>query len=251
MATTLQTLNKVLRGLRQFGLLIGSSDTAITDDYLKMILQFVNEAKEEIEESGHPWEALKSTVTVTLAQGTTEYDLTIAGDADVDTNNRSRLLYENTNDFGRREGFYQSMSSNPQVFDVTDSDEYRLREYTQEKIERLHFTDDDRQDPPLYFSMYVDANSVIMKLWPTPEKTRTLKVRMYIPQIELTDTDITTVITIPDRPIWTKALWKANQERGDELGAQGSTLHMAYLDAHGAAVGNEQSPADQTVFLER
>ena len=47
--TTRELINKVLRGLRQFGLIIPSSTTSTTDDYLLMILQFVNEAKEEVE----------------------------------------------------------------------------------------------------------------------------------------------------------------------------------------------------------
>ena len=70
MATTRVLMNKVLRGIRQFSLIIGSSTTSTTDDYLLMILQFVNEAKEEIEEAGWPWQALRKTVTVTIAAST-------------------------------------------------------------------------------------------------------------------------------------------------------------------------------------
>ncbi len=51
--------------------------------------------------------------------------------------------------------------------------------------------------------------------------------------------------------MWTKALFKANQERGDELGKEGSALWIAYLDAHGAAVAKEQTPMESTVYLER
>jgi hypothetical protein len=74
---------------------------------------------------------------------------------------------------------------------------------------------------------------------------------MYIPQAELSESDLTTVLSIPNRPVWTKALFKANEERGSELGKEGSSLHVAYLDAHGAAVANEQTPADSTVFLDK
>jgi hypothetical protein len=251
MANTRDLTNKVLRGLRQFGLIIGSATSSTTDDYLLMIIQFVNEAKEEIEEAGWPWQALRNTVTLTLAAATVEYDIEIAGQADVDTNDRTRLLYENTSDFGSSEGFYQSMSSSPMVFDTTDTTEYRLTEYTQERIERLHFTDDGETGKPAYFTLYTDGDSMKMKVWPTPDAVYTLKLRMYIPQAELTNTVLTTTLSIPQRPVWTKALLKANQERGDELGSPGSTLHTAYLDAHGAAAGKEMTPADSTVHLER
>lgn len=252
MATTRDLINKTLRGLRQFGLIIDSGTSDTTDDYLLMILQFVNEAKEEIEEAGWAWQALRQTVTVTISASTVEYDLTSAGAADVDTNDRTRLLYETVNENGRSEGFRIGQSSRPQVFDVTDSSEYRLKEWTQEKMERVHFTDDNESsNQPTHFAVWSDGDSIRMKIYPTPTETRTLKMRMYIPQDELSSTDLTTVLSIPNRPVWTKALWKANQERGDELGAEGSTLHTAYLDAHGSAAGKEMSPADQTVSLER
>lgn len=254
--TTRELINKVLRGIRQFGLLIDSGTTSTTDDYLLMILQFLNEAKEEVEEAGWSWQALRQTVTVTLAQGTTEYDITIAGAADVDTNDRTRLLYENVG-YGMgggigSEGFFASTSSKPMVFDVTDGAEYRMVERTQEYIERQHFTDDDEQQTNvLDFCLYADSDSIKMKVWPTPAAARTIKMRFFIPQTELLNTDLTTVLSIPARPVWTLALFKANQERGDELGVDGSAGHLAYLNAHGAAVAREQRPEDITVGLDR
>lgn len=252
MATTQKLVNNVLTGLRQFGLLIDSSTTTITDDYLLMILQFVNEAKEEIEEAGWSWHALRKTVTLTLVAAQAEYDLLSASEADVDTNDRTRLLYENVSQFGSSEGFYSSMSSIPMVFDVTDSGEYRLKERTQEQMERLHFTDNDERANPSSFSFYTDGDSIKMKMWPTPTAVRTIKLRLYIPQATLASTAIdTTTLLIPNRPVWTLALFKANQERGDELGRDNSSSQRAALDAHGAATGREMTPADQTVFLER
>jgi hypothetical protein len=247
--TTKELINKVLRGLRQFALIL-DSETSTTDDYLLMILQFINEAKEEIEEAGWPWQALRQTVTVTLAASTLEYDLTIAGAADVDSNDRSRLLYENIVDSGTSENFRMRDDALPQVFNVT-ANEYRLKERPQETIERWHFTDDNQTGQPEYFAIYQDGDSLRIKVYPTPDQAYTLKMRLYIPQAELASTDITTTLSIPDRPVWMKALFKANAERGEELGAPGSQLEVAYLDAHGFAVANEQSPSDETVILGR
>jgi hypothetical protein len=250
--TTLTTINKVLRGLRQFGLLLTTGATSTTDDYILMILQFVNEAKEEIEEAGWPWQALRQTVTVTLSSGTAQVDLLSASEADVDTNDRTRLLYETRNTVGVSVGFYNGASSLPMVFDTTDSSEERLREVTQERMESMHFTDNDETGQPEYFAIWSDSDSIKMKVYPTPDATYTIKMRMYIPQAELASNSLTaTTLSIPTRPVWLLALWKANQERGEELGREGSSLHRAYLDAHGAAQGKEMTPADQTVFLER
>lgn len=250
MATTREVVNKVLRGLRQFGLILASGTTSTTDDYLLMIIQMVNEAKEEIEEAGWAWQALRQTVTVTLAASTIEYDMTIAGAADVDTNDRSRLLYEDVRNGS--ESFFVSTDGQPQCFETSTSDEYRLKELTQEQMERRHFTDNDETGKPAYFSMYRDADSVKIKIYPTPDAVYTLKFRMYIPQAELASDSLeATSLTIPQRPVWTLALFKANQERGEELGTPGSALEKAYMDAHGAAVAAEMTPADQTVHLER
>jgi hypothetical protein len=249
--TTRELINKVLRGLRQFGLLLDAADTSTTDDYLLMILQFVNEAKEEIEEAGWPWQALRQTVTLTLASGQVQYDILSTGEADVDTNDRSRLLYETVSSNGSTENFRIASASLPQVFDVTTSAENRLKEWTQEKMERVHMTDNDETGQPTHFALWSDGDSIKLKVYPTPDGTYTIKLRMYIPQAELTESDLTTTLSIPSRPVWTKALFKANQERGDELGKEGSALHQTYMDAHGSAAGKEMTPADSTVSLER
>lgn len=248
--TTRELLNKVLRGLRQFSLIIDSGTTSTTDDYILMLLQFLNEAKEECEEVGWPWMALRQTVTVTLASGTTEYTLTSAGNADVDTNDRSQLLYENVTIHGREEAFRNSDRSLPMVFDTTDSSEERLREMTQEQMERYHFTDNNETGQPVYFALWHDGDSLKMKIWPTPDATYTIKMRVYIPQAELSSTDLTTELSIPSRPVWLKALLKANAERGEELGRPGGELERAFLDALGVATGREMTKMDSTVYLE-
>lgn len=251
MATTKTLLNKVLRGLRQFSLIVGDSANEVSDEYRLLIMQLLNEAKEEVEENGWPFYALRQTVTITLTAGTAEYDITTSGAADVDTNDRSLLLYEKTSSEGSRESAENTYDSLPQVFDVTTSSERRLREKTQEQIERLHFTDSDEQRKPELFAIWIDGDSLRLKVWPTPDGTYTLKTRLYIPQDELSSDDLTTVLSIPDRPVWTLALFKANEERGEELGRPGSSLQKAHMDALANAVGREQTEADITVFLER
>lgn len=251
MATTKDLMNKTLRGIRQFGLIIASGTSSTTDDYLLLILQFVNEAKEEVEESGWPWQALRQTVTLTLAASTVEYTLTSAGDADVNTTDRTRLLYEGTTDWGAVESFFSASANLPMIFDTTDATEERLIEISQEKMERMHFTDNGETGQPKYITLYSSGSAIQCKVWPTPDATYTIKLRMYIPQAELSNTDLTTTLSIPSRPVYLRATFKANEERGSELGKEGSALWLAMMDAQGAATGKEQTPADQTVLLSR
>src|SRR5688500_7393020 len=142
MATTRELMNKVLRGLRQEP--IATSTDELTDSYELLILQFLNEAKEELEEEWD-WYALRNTVTVTLSNGTSDYDLTTSGSvASVSTNDRTRLLYEKGRTVGPSvESSARTSSSFAQAWDITDSTEYRLTEVSVEYIERLHISDSD------------------------------------------------------------------------------------------------------------
>jgi len=242
MATTQSLLNKVLIGLRQSQI----ADTSTTDAYELLLLQFLNNAKEEVEESWD-WYALRATVTVTLAQGTSEYTLTSAGDADVDTTERSKLLYEKSQALaGGFESTTRGFGAQPQVWDVTNSSEQRMTEVSQEQMERLHFTDDDEQSMPTHFAIYSDGTSLKMKFYPIPEKVRTIKARIFNPQAELSSTDLTTVLTVPVRPVWTKALWKANEERGEEVARPNGPNESDADDALAVAIAREQTVDDIT-----
>jgi hypothetical protein len=216
--TALGLLNKVLRGLRRDV----QASTSTTDSYQLLVLQLLNSAKEELEDAWD-WHALRTTVTVTLSASTVEYALTEAGPADVDVTPRSRLLYEKmVRGFAGEDTIETSevaLGSLPQVFDVTDSNEFRLEELAPEKMERLHFTDNGETGTPTHFAIYRDAANLIMKVWPTPSATRTLKMRFVIPQTSIPSTSMNSFqLKIDDRAVWTKALNVACRERGEDVG---------------------------------
>lgn len=248
MATTRSLLNEVLVGLRKEQ--IATETTSLTDSYHTLLLQFVNSAKAEAEDAWD-WRALRSTVTITLAASTVEYTLTSAGDADMDVGPRSRLLYENPTQIGSYESSVPTGGARAQVFDVTDASEFRLTEVSQEHLERLHFTDQDETiDRPYLFALYNDGTSLLMKVWPTPSEARTLKARFVVPQADLPAADITTSLSIPARPVWQRALFYANQERGDDLGRPNSALdRQATMDLANAIIA-ERTPEDDTGYPE-
>jgi hypothetical protein len=241
--TALGLLNKVLRGLRRDV----QSSTTTTDSYQLLILQYLNSAKEEIED-GWDWHALRQTITVTVSASTSEYALTAAGPADVDVTERSRLLYEkpSVGDYGMATTIESSSygpGALPQVFDVTDSTEYRLTEVSPERMERLHFTDNGETGQPELFALYRDADNLIMKLWPTPSGSRTIKMRFVIPQTDIPSTSMTGYqLLIDSRAVWTKALHVAAQERGEDTGRPASALEREAQDALFLALDRERLP---------
>lgn len=246
--TALALLNKVLRGLRRDVL----TSTSTTDSNQLLVLQFLNSAKEELEDTWD-WHALRQTVTVTISAGTVDYALTAAGPADVDVSPRSRLLYEKPMQpgavYGETETSTYTYGSLPQVFDVTESTEFRLNERSPEQIERLHFTDNDEAAIPTEFALYRDANSLRMKVWPTPSGTRTFKMRFVIPQDEIPRSEMTSYqLKIDDRSVWTLALHKACQERGEDVGRPLSALEREAADALFLALDREKLNSDLTGY---
>ncbi|MHC4371644.1 MAG: hypothetical protein ACYSW8_28855 [Planctomycetota bacterium] len=241
MATATALLNKVLIGLRQDAIASGTS--TITDAYHLLLLQYLNEAKEEVEESWE-WQSLRSTVTQSLVASTVEY--TISG-----TNDRSKLLYNQG--FHGHSNLLESGSRGfgalPCVWDVTDDGEYRLAEVSWEEIERLHFTDsDETTDRVSRFALMNDGTNLKIKVWPTPSEARTLKLRLYIPEAEAAANSMQTAVTAPARPIYALALWKANAERGEEIAAPGGFAESAYRKALTDAIAREMTYVDITSF---
>ena len=247
MATTLTLLNKVLVGLRQPE--ISTGETSISDEYHKLLLQYLNDAKENAEESWD-WQALRTTVTVTGVANQEDYELLSASEADTDVSEQARLLYGKTNAYGLvYESSINMHDNKPQVFDTTDANEFRLNEITPEEMERLRFTDDDQTDNrPYQFSLLRDEDNIRFSVYPKPAVARTWKLRFIIPQDELLDSDITTVLKIASRPIWQRALVDANAERGDELGQPGSIIDRKADESLAAAIARERTDEDDTSY---
>ena len=248
MATAQSLLNNVLRGLRRDVL----DATSTTSSYHMLLLQYLNVAKDRIEEQWD-WQVLRTTVTVTLSAGTSTYALTAAGPADVDVGPRSRLLYEKPVIYGGEEGGIETTDyvagSLPQVFDVTDSNEFRLDERSPEQIERLHFTDNDETGTPSEFSLHNDASNMVLRVWPTPSATRTIKMRFVIPQAEIPSTAMTAyTLSIADRPIWLRALVMAAEERGEEASRPLAAIDRDAEDALYLAIERERGPQDNTGY---
>ena len=71
MSTTYLTIvNHVLRRMRE-----NEVSNVSTNNYSKMVGDFVNDAKKEVQ-NAHDWSALRSVVTVSTSSGTSEYSIT-------------------------------------------------------------------------------------------------------------------------------------------------------------------------------
>jgi hypothetical protein len=238
MATALTLLNNVLRGLRRDAV----AAITTTDAYHLLLLQFLNRAKRDLEDKWD-WQALRSTESLSLSASTQTVTVNI--------NVRSRLLYRKpSHQGGWHESSMKTQGSQPQVFDTTDSTEYQLTEISWEKFEALRLTDDDdTQTRPQYFALRRTGTALEMAFWPMTTGTRTISARFVVPQADIPNTFMTNfTLSIPDAPVWTRALQYAIEDRGEGVGRRTEFLKDEADNAEYLATEPEMHPDDKTVM---
>ena len=256
MATAKEILNKVLLALRRDQV---TSDSTTDDDELR-VLQHVNSAKREIEDA-HDWQALRWSIIATVPSGQQESLLTTAltdatGVSTIDVSSRSRLLYERSRAAHTAmpggENSLRLSGAKPQVFQILSANtgEHRLAEMTLEQQRRIDLLDDDETSNVLNsFSLKRQGDYYKLLVRPTPASELSVVLRLVIPQADFTGADLTTVLSVPATDaVYLRALWYANQERGEELGAPGSTLDLQATRALADAISPELTDEDVTGY---
>lgn len=186
--TYLQLINKVLVALREDEVL------GVTEPYAKLIGQFVNEAKEDVEDAS-PWRCLRTEVSFASTANTTTTTLT-------STNDRSYLMNTPTGD--------------PLLFRTDSGDESRVSVIPIERLRELRLsTDAAERNEPCYVAFTSDGTNLVAHFYPTPDATYNYKGIFVVPQAELENK--TDTLTVPYRPVVLRAIWYAMDERGSEF----------------------------------
>jgi hypothetical protein len=225
MATQLTIVNNILRRLRE------DEVNSIADNtYAKLIAQFVNDAKADIEDYNHEWSVYITAIDHTLlADGSTrEYDLST-------TTDRSWLMRDPEDD------------QYPLAFDVTADNVGQLFDISQKRLlkERAatNNPDSETESSPYYFAVKADADGrgwTFEHLWALASSAtaRTIRSYWYVPQADLAldGTDNSTEIKLPSRCIELRAMFYALNERGEEMGMYGGIADKRATDAIAAAM---------------
>jgi hypothetical protein len=185
MATYTNLINSVLLRLRETQVAAPGAST-----YALLIGEFVNQAKEEVE-NAWKWGALRSTVDVTTVQGTTSYALTGAGTR------------------------YKLQDDMFSVFDATNEG-YLMRR--SDAWVKKNIRVNTNQSKSQYFYLDgVDSNGDgQITIYPPPEGVTTINVDLIIPQAVFTLG--TEILSVPSEPVKLKALVLALAERGEDQG---------------------------------
>jgi hypothetical protein len=194
MATTyLQAVNSVLRRLRE-----NEVSTVNDNSYSKLIGEFVNDAKKQVEDA-YDWNSLVTYFTVTTVAD--QYDYTVTGLGD-----RFKVV-----DF------------------LNDTQDYAMINITAERMNRFTTFGTPQKSAPMYYTFStVDASTGDTKvsLFPLPDKAYTLLLDATVPQAELSSDN--TVILAPATPIILNAYARALLERGEDNGLNSSEAWALY-----------------------
>lgn len=186
--TYLEIVNNVLRRLRE-----REVSTVQETAYSTLIGDFVNDAKEEIE-NAWDWSHLRTTITATTTSGIFAYVLT-------DSGTRMKVL---------------------NVYNDTDNMEMTYR--SAERMTRDYLSSASSGSPRYYSFNGVDINGdTIAEVFPKPDKEYLLRFNLVVrPGLVTNDTDI---IYAPERPIMHLAYAKAVEERGEDGGTAGISAY--------------------------
>ena len=199
---TLQLVNSVLRRVRE------TEVTDFSESYTKLILDFINETKREVEDSWD-WSMLRNTLTITTNTTDQDYSLVGAGQRyrlinAFNTTNKYELQITEPSEILREQQVYSTSSLVPQVFAITGQD--------------------SNLDPIVSFGA-------------PPNGVYPLKFNLVIPQDELVNT--TDAIKVPWYPVVQGAWARAISERGEDGGQNTSEQYQMYVTSLSDAIAQD------------
>lgn len=192
MATYLETVNNVLRRLRE------PTVTSVNEsNYSAMIGVFVNDAKREVEDA-HDWNILSNTLTANTSAGIFNYVLAGSG-------NRFRVI------------------------DIlNDTNDTELRYAPTKWMNKQFLLTNTQSAAPLFYNFNgVDSNyDTQVDIYPIPDTVYALRFNLIVPQAELTSDS--TRILVPPHLVSMLAYAKAIAERGEDGGNLSSEAYALY-----------------------
>lgn len=199
----IQLVNNVLRRLRE------SEVSSVSDNsYSKMIGDFVNDAKRQVEDA-YNWNSLSDTLTATTTVDIFNYVLEGSGQ-------RFRMIDV-----------------------INDTNDYVLSNATTSYMNRLFLITNGNKGQPMYYNFNgTDSNGdTQVDIYPIPDKSYNLRFNMILPQPLLSSN--ADVLKVPHEPVVYLAYAKALAERGEDGGLSSSEAYALYSQSLADAISLE------------
>lgn len=180
--TYLEIVNSVLRRLRE-----NEVSSVAENQYSKLIGDFVNDVKQEVENAWN-WDVLRTTLTASTTQSLFNYVLEGAG-------NRFRILNV-----------------------VNDTEDTKVQYRDSEWFDRVFATQPVQEGAPLYYNLNgvdVDGNAQV-DLYPIPDGVYTIYFNIVQPQADLVNN--ADVPLVDSKAIIYGTIARAIEERGEDGG---------------------------------
>lgn len=191
--TYLELVNAVLVRLRE-----SSVSTVTQTTYSTMVGAFVNDAKSAVEKAWN-WSQLRSVVSVSAVDGTSEYSLTGSGQD------------------------FRVISA------WNDTSNGKMDKVSQAWVDKRKYTGNTAEGSPTRYTFRGEDsnNDANIEVYPTPDASYTLQFNLNIPQAELSSDG--TEIDIPWRPVVLLAVAMLAEEKG-ETGGVSSARYFEMAD---------------------
>jgi hypothetical protein len=201
----IQLVNSVLRRLRE------TEVSSVADNaYSKMIGEFVNDAKRQVEDA-YAWNALSDTLSAVTTPTIFNYSLVGSGQ-------RFRMLDV-----------------------INDTDDFFLKYQTTSEMNRLFLMTSSENGSPAYYNFNgVDDNGdTQVDLYPIPDGVYNIRFNITKPQLPLS-TD-TARLLVPSEPVIFNACARAFAERGEDGGIASGEMYALYNQSLADAIAIESS----------
>lgn len=210
MSTALQLVNKVLRRLRE------DEVTSFSASYTNLILDFINEAKQEVE-GAWDWTSLRTTKTITTVAGTRQYTLTGAG-------SRFRILHDH--------------NKQPMVYNVTKGGYVAMGSAGALAAMNLNVTS---SGVPFMFAITGQDSSgdPLISFESVPDGVYQIRFHICLPQADLST--ITDTMSVEELPVILGAWAKGISERGEDGGQNTIEQQLMYKSALSDAIARDES----------
>jgi len=201
----IQLVNSVLRRLRE------SEVSSVADNsYSKMIGDFVNDAKRQVEDS-YSWNALSDTLSATTTGSIFNYVLVGSGQ-------RFKMIDV-----------------------INDTDDFFLKYQTVSEMNRLFLMTSAEEGSPRYYNFNgTDTNGdTQVDLYPIPDGVYNIRFNVIKPQLPLSANS--DVLLVPHEPVIFNACARAFAERGEDGGITSGEMYALYNQSLADAIAIESS----------
>ena len=201
----IQLVNSVLRRLRE------TEVSSVSDNsYSKMIGEFVNDAKRQVEDA-YAWNALSDTLSATTTNDIFNYVLVGSGQ-------RFRMIDV-----------------------INDTDDSFLKYQTISEMNRLFLmTSSDKGSPAYYNFNGTDENGdTQVDLYPIPDGAYNIRFNVIKPQLPLSANSDR--LLVPHEPVIFNACARAFAERGEDGGITSGEMYALYNQSLADAIAIESS----------